>query len=86
MQVANVLMMSNKVLIIGLGQLGLPAARYVRERGFDTYGYDINTKAIEIAERTVGIKQAIDFGSDDFDVYIITVSTHKPDDMFSPQI
>ena len=78
--------MSNKVLFIGLGQLGLPAARYVRERGFDTYGYDINTKAIEIAERTVGIKQAIDFGSGDFDVYVITVSTHKSDDMFSPQI
>jgi UDP-N-acetyl-D-mannosaminuronic acid dehydrogenase len=86
MQVANVIMMSNKVLIIGLGQLGLPAAGYVRERGFDTYGYDINTKAIEIAERTVGIKQAIDFGSDDFDVYVITVSTHNSDDMFSPQI
>jgi UDP-N-acetyl-D-mannosaminuronic acid dehydrogenase len=79
-------MMSNKVIIVGLGQLGLPAARYVKERGFDTHGYDVNTKAIEIAERTLGIKQAIDFGSDDFDVYVIAVSTHKSDDMFSPQI
>ena len=26
-----------KVLIIGLGQLGLPASRYVNEKGFDTY-------------------------------------------------
>jgi UDP-N-acetyl-D-mannosaminuronic acid dehydrogenase len=86
MQIANVIMLLNKVLIIGLGQLGLPAARYVKEIGFDTYGYDINTKAIEIAERTIGIKHAIDFGSDDFDVYVITVSTHKSDDMFSPQI
>jgi UDP-N-acetyl-D-mannosaminuronic acid dehydrogenase len=86
MQVVNVLMMSNKVLIIGLGQLGLPAATYVKERGFETYGYDINTKALEIAEGTVGIKHAIDFGSDDFDIYVITVSTHKSDDMFSPQI
>ena len=75
-----------KVLIIGLGQLGLPVARYIKERGFDTYGYDINSKAMEIAERTLGIKQASDFGSNDFDVYIISVSTHKPDDMFSPQI
>jgi UDP-N-acetyl-D-mannosaminuronate dehydrogenase len=41
-------MLANKVLIIGSGQLGLPAARYVRERGFDTYGYDINTKAVEM--------------------------------------
>jgi UDP-N-acetyl-D-mannosaminuronic acid dehydrogenase len=79
-------MILNKVLIIGLGQLGLPAARYVREIGFDTYGYDINAKAIEIAERTIGIRHAIDFGSDDFDVYVICVSTHKDDDIFSPQI
>ena len=80
-----VIMMS-KVLIIGLGQLGLPVARYIKENGFDTYGYDINSNAMEIAERTAGIKQAPDFGSTDFDVFIITVSTHKQDDMFSPQI
>ena len=29
-----------KVLIIGLGQLGLPVAKYISEKGFDTYGYD----------------------------------------------
>jgi len=80
-----------KVLIVGLGQLGFPVAKYVKERGFDTYGYDISTKAMERAERIAGIKQidASNFGSselNDFDVYIITVSTHKPDDMFSPQI
>jgi UDP-N-acetyl-D-mannosaminuronic acid dehydrogenase len=81
----------NKVLIVGLGQLGLPVAKYVKERGFDTYGYDISTKAMERAEKIAGIKKADDatFSSsnlNDFDVYIITVSTHKPDDMFSPQI
>jgi nucleotide sugar dehydrogenase len=75
-----------KALIVGLGQLGLPVARYVKERGFDTYGYDINSNAMEIAERTVGIKQTADFGSHDFDVYIICVSTHKADDIFSAQI
>jgi UDP-N-acetyl-D-mannosaminuronic acid dehydrogenase len=81
----------NKILIVGLGQLGFPVAKYVKERGFDTYGYDISTKAMERAEKIAGIKQidASNFGSselNDFDVYIITVSTHKPDDMFSPQI
>ena len=76
----------SKVLIIGLGQLGLPVARYVKEKGFDTYGYDIDSNAMEIAERTAGIKQAPDFSSTDFDVFIISVSTHKQDDMFSPQI
>jgi phosphoglycerate dehydrogenase-like enzyme len=41
----------NKVLVIGLGQLGLPVAKYVKERGFDTYGYDIRPKAAEMAQR-----------------------------------
>jgi len=76
----------DRVLIIGLGQLGLSAARYIKEIGFDTYGYDMNPKAMEIAERSVGIKQATDFGINDFDVYVINVSTHKPDDRSSPQI
>jgi UDP-N-acetyl-D-mannosaminuronic acid dehydrogenase len=82
----------NKIIIVGLGQLGFPVAKYVKERGFDTYGYDISTKAMERAEKIAGIKKvdASSFGSssqlNDFDVYIITVSTHKPDDMFAPQI
>ncbi|PWU78730.1 MAG: potassium transporter TrkA [Candidatus Nitrosopolaris wilkensis] len=74
----------NKVLIIGLGQLGLTVARYVTEKGFDTYGFDISNQAIERAEKTTAVKKAINFG--EFDVYIICVSTHKPDDLFSPQI
>ena len=78
------LMQFNKVLVIGLGQLGLPVAKYVKDRGFDVYGYDISTKALERAEKTAGIKKAINFSG--FDVYIICVSTHKQEDMFSPQI
>ena len=75
----------NKVLIIGLGQLGLPVAKYVKEKGFDdVYGYDISPKAMDRAEKTAGIKKATDFSN--FDVYIICVSTHKPEDMFSPYI
>ncbi|MGD9674000.1 MAG: NAD(P)-binding domain-containing protein [Candidatus Nitrosocosmicus sp.] len=73
-----------KVLVIGLGQLGLPVAKYVKEHGFDTYGYDINQKTMQSAEANYGIKQATNFG--DFDVIIICVSTHRPDDMFSPQV
>ena len=74
---------NNKVLIIGLGQLGLPVAKNVNEKGFDTYGYDISHQAIEHAEKTAGVKRAINFSG--FDVYILCVSTHKQDDMFSPQ-
>jgi UDP-N-acetyl-D-mannosaminuronic acid dehydrogenase len=74
----------NKVVIIGLGQLGLPVAKYVKEQGFETYGYDISEKATERAESLYGIKKASKFN--DFDVLIICVSTHRPEDMFSPQI
>jgi UDP-N-acetyl-D-mannosaminuronic acid dehydrogenase len=74
----------NKVLVIGLGQLGLPAAKYVKEKGFDVYGYDLSHEAIERAERIAAIKKATNFS--DFDVYIICVSTHNPDDIYSPKI
>jgi UDP-N-acetyl-D-mannosaminuronate dehydrogenase len=70
--------------VVGLGQLGLPVAKYVKERGFETYGYDISPKAMEFAQKTAAIGKAIDFG--EFDVFILCVSTHKADDMFFPQI
>jgi UDP-N-acetyl-D-mannosaminuronic acid dehydrogenase len=74
----------NKVLIVGLGQLGLPVAKYVKEKGFDVYGYDISPEAVDRAEKIAEIKKATDFSN--FDVYIICVSTHKPEDMFSPHV
>lgn len=77
-------MQFNKVVVVGLGQLGLPIAKYVKERGFDTYGYDISMKAMERALNIAGIKKAENFS--DFDVFILCVSTHKPEDMFSPQV
>ncbi|MFZ0511862.1 MAG: NAD(P)-binding domain-containing protein [Candidatus Nitrosopolaris sp.] len=76
--------MFDKVLIVGLGQLGLPVAKYVKERGFDTYGYDISIKAMDRAEKTEGIKKAANFS--EFDIYVLCISTHKAEDMFSPQI
>jgi UDP-N-acetyl-D-mannosaminuronate dehydrogenase len=41
---------------------------------------------MEYAEKTAGLKPALDFGSEDFDLFIISVSTHQPDDIFSPQL
>src|SRR5919108_5025899 len=76
----------DKRLIIGLGQLGLPVARYVKERGFDTYGYDIKTDALDYAKRKCQIKQTADFGSEDFQVFIVSVSTHRANDISSPEI
>lgn len=77
-------MQSNRVVVVGLGQLGLPVAKYVKERGFETYGYDISTEAMERAQKIGGIKKADNLSY--FDVFILCVSTHKPDDMFSPQV
>ena len=73
-----------KVLVVGLGQLGLPVAKYLFDRGFDTYGYDINASAVERAERIASVKKATNFS--DIDVFMICVSTHKPENMFSPQL
>ena len=59
-------------------------ARYVAEKGFDTHGYDISHQAVERAEKTAAVKKAINFI--EIDVYILCVSTHKPDDRVSFQI
>ena len=71
-----------KVLVIGLGQLGLPVAKYVKERGFETFGYDINPVKVENAEKKYGIKSIECF--DDIDVFILCISTHDPNDEYTP--
>ncbi len=73
-QYQDMLSRFNRILVIGLGQLGLPVAKYVKERGFDAYGYDISIKAVDRAEKIAEIKHAVDFGTEDFD------------DIFSPKI
>jgi UDP-N-acetyl-D-mannosaminuronate dehydrogenase len=74
----------NKVVVIGLGQLGLPVAKYIKERGFDVFGYDINAFTMDRAEKEHGIKKSNDFS--EMDVFVICVSTHKPDDIFAPYL
>ena len=71
-----------KVLVIGLGQLGLPVAKYVKERGFETFAYDINPLRMRDAEKNFGIKAIEQF--DDIDVFILCVSTHDPNDEYTP--
>jgi UDP-N-acetyl-D-mannosaminuronic acid dehydrogenase len=73
-----------KILVIGLGQLGLPVAKYVKEKGFDVYGYDNNERAMDNAEKQYGIKKIDNFS--DIDVFIICISTHREDDISSPQV
>jgi len=74
----------NKVLVIGLGQLGLPVAKYVKQRGFETYGYDMNSDRMKQAEKNYGIKSIQQF--DDIDVFILCVSTHDPEDEYTPYV
>jgi UDP-N-acetyl-D-mannosaminuronic acid dehydrogenase len=74
----------NKVLVIGLGQLGLPVAKYVKQRSFETYGYDMNSERMKQAEKNYGIKSIEQF--DDIDVFILCVSTHNPDDEYTPYV
>jgi UDP-N-acetyl-D-mannosaminuronic acid dehydrogenase len=74
----------NKVLVIGLGQLGLPVAKYVKQKGFETYGYDMNSERMKQAEKNYGIKSIEQF--DDIDVFILCVSTHDPDDEYTPYV
>jgi UDP-N-acetyl-D-mannosaminuronic acid dehydrogenase len=74
----------NKVLVIGLGQLGLPVAKYVKQRGFETFGYDMNSERMKQAEKNFGIKSIEQF--DDIDVFILCVSTHDPDDEYTPYV
>ena len=74
----------NNVLVIGLGQLGLPVAKYVKQRGFETFGYDMNSERMKQAEKNYGIKSIEQF--DDIDVFILCVSTHDPDDEYTPYV
>ena len=74
----------NKVLVIGLGQLGLPVAKYVKQRGFETFGYDMNSERMKQAEKNFGIKSIEQF--DEIDVFILCVSTHDPDDEYTPYV
>ena len=72
------------VLIIGLGQLGLPVAKYVKSKGFDVYGYDIREGAMIVANQIHGIKISNSFKN--FDIYIVCISTHDRDNIHLPQV
>ena len=74
----------NRVLVVGLGQLGLPVAKYILDKGFDVYGYDINNETMIQAKKKFAIKTTTNFKN--FDVYIICISTHNPHDSYTPYV
>jgi UDP-N-acetyl-D-mannosaminuronic acid dehydrogenase len=78
-------MKSERVLIIGLGQIGYSNAEYMTMKGLQVDGYDISDKAVKRAiDDQVIVRRADNFAG--YDYYIICISTHKPDDMFTPYL
>ncbi len=78
-------MNGNKVLVIGLGQIGYSNAEYMTMKGLVVDGYDISDKAVKCAiDDQVIRKKASSFAG--YDYYIICISTHRPDDMFTPYL
>jgi len=65
-----------KVLVAGLGEVGLPTVDYIKSRGLAAFGYDINESAV-LKAKSKGIWATTDFDDlpTDIDAYIICVST-----------
>ena len=74
--------MACNTLVIGLGQIGYSNAEHMTMRGLEVDGYDISEKAIDRALADGIIRnKAHNFAG--YDYYIICISTHKPEDMFT---
>jgi nucleotide sugar dehydrogenase len=65
-----------KVCVLGLGQVGLPTARYSMEKGLEVWGYDMSPASLENA-RKQGISKVTSVYNEipPVDVYLICVST-----------
>jgi len=71
------------ICVLGLGTVGLPTAEYIRDKGLEVFGYDINEEAVRRAEQQ-GIPASFEWKKvPEADVYVICVSTWnangKPD-------
>ncbi|AIC15258.1 NAD(P)-binding domain-containing protein [Nitrososphaera viennensis] len=74
-----------KILVIGLGQIGYSNAEYLHSLGLRVDGFDISQKAVERAINDGIIdKKASSFAG--YDYYLICISTHQPNDMFTPYL
>ena len=69
-------MLDLKVCVLGLGEVGLPTAKYILNHGLNVYGYDISITAVERAKRE-GISKATHIWDEvpPVDVYVICAST-----------
>jgi len=76
---------SKKILVIGLGEIGLATAEYLTSLGLPVDGYDIRQVAWEDAKKRGLICNAPEDLSV-YDYYIICVSTHSNGNLFVPDL
>lgn len=71
-----------KVCVLGLGQVGLPTAKYIMERGLEVWGYDIDPIANKRAKER-GIFRATSnwHKIPPVDIYVICISTMLKSDV-----
>ena len=71
-----------KICVLGLGNVGLPAAKYCLDKGIEVWGYDINPASVKKANDE-GVLRATNSWAEmpPVDVYIICVSTMQVNDM-----
>lgn len=76
---------NSKILIIGLGQIGLSDAEYLSLKGIMADGWDTDEKAVQQAiDRGVISKKAKSFVG--YDYYLICIPTHNPDNIVEPSL
>jgi UDP-N-acetyl-D-mannosaminuronate dehydrogenase len=67
------------ICVLGLGQIGLPVAEYIKEKGLSVIGYDIRQEAVNRAEQK-GIPAFLEWDeAHEAEVYIVCVSTWNDD-------
>jgi nucleotide sugar dehydrogenase len=65
-----------KVCVVGLGQIGFSVAQYIQDKGFEVFGYDIDSSIVEKVNKESELK-ATNIWKEipKTDVYIICVTT-----------
>lgn len=72
-----------RILLIGLGEIGYSNAQYLAQNGVIADGHDINMNTVQKAiDAKVINRQPTTFSG--YDYYLICVSTHNPQNMYTP--
>jgi nucleotide sugar dehydrogenase len=68
--------MKVKACVIGLGEVGLPTAKFFSERGIETWGYDVSRQAVGRATKFIEADTIWhNIPHDEISLYVICVST-----------